>query len=138
MFSLAWQIEQHLERPRRSRRRNSDSELYYTGKKEDAREGEKREERFLADEKYAFVQRYLENVSETHSFTIETSDSGIKTHGAPSELGMEDISGNYLLLSGLAGMTLNKFFLRRKSIKVFCFKFWAKFTVKATKQQIQT
>ena len=101
MFSLAWQIEQHLERPRRSRRRNSDSKLYYKGKEEEVRGEEKKEERFLADEKYAFVQRYLENLQERQSLTTETSDSGIKTHGAPSELGMEDISGNYLSLFGL-------------------------------------
>ena len=122
MFSLAWQIEQHLERPRRSRRRNADSELYYKGKEEEVRGEEKKEERFLADEKYAFVQRYLENLQERQSLTTETSDSGIKTHGATSELGMEDISGNYLLLSGLTGMILNKVSLRRKSIKVYQLK----------------
>ena len=133
MFSLAWQIEQHLERPRRSRRRNSDSELYYKGKEEEVRGGEKKEERFLADEKYAFVQRYVENLQERQSLTTETSDSGIKTHGAPSEFGMEDISGNYLLLSGLTGMTLNKVSFRCKFIKVSRFKLRAKFTVKATK-----
>ena len=105
MFSLAWQLE-NLARPRTSRRINSDSELYYKAKEEDViRGGEKKQEQFLGIEKYAFVQRYLENVSETHSFTTETSDSGIKTHEATSELGMEDISGKYLLLFGLTSMS---------------------------------
>ena len=121
MISLVWEIEQHLERPRGSRRRNSDSELYFKGKEGEVRVEEKKEERFLADEKYAFVQRYLENLQERQSLTTETSDSGIKTHGAPSELGMEDISGNYLLLSGLTGLTLDKVSLRRKSKKRFPF-----------------
>ena len=115
MFFLAWQIEQHLERPRRSRRRNSDSELYYKGKEEEVRGEENEEEQFLADKKYAFVQRYLEDLQERQSLTTETSDSGIKTPGAPSEPGMEDISGNYLLLSGLTGMTLNKVCFRDAS-----------------------
>ena len=118
MFSLAWQIEQHLERPTRSRRRNSDSDLYYKGKEEEVRGGEKKEERFLAEDKYAFVQRYVENLQERQSLTTETSDSGIKTHGATSELGMEDISGNYLLLSGLTGMTLYKVCFSCKFINV--------------------
>ena len=60
------------------------------------REREMERERFLGEEKYAFVQRYLENVHETHSITTLTSDSGMKRHGAPSELGTGDISGNYL------------------------------------------
>ena len=121
MFSSAWQIEQHLERPTSSRRSNSDSELYHKGIEEEVRGGEKKEERFLADEKYAFVQRYLENLQERQSLITETSDSGIKTHGATSELGMEDISGNYLLLSGLTGMTLNKVCFLDASSKKFPF-----------------
>ena len=53
------------------------------------------QERFLGEEKYAFVHRYLENVHEAHSITTLTSDSGIRTPRAPSELGTGDISGNY-------------------------------------------
>ena len=117
MFSTAQEFEM-LESPRKTRRRNSDSDLYCKAKDEEMSERERNQERFLGEEKYAFVQKYLENVSETHSFTTETSDSGIKTHGAPSELRMEDISGNYLLLSRLTGMTLNKVSLRHKSLKV--------------------
>ena len=106
-----------LESPKKRRRRNSDSDLYSKAKDEEMSERETNQEPFLGEEKYAFVQRYLENLQERHSLTTETSDSGIKTHGAPSELGMEDISGNYLLLPRLTGMTLNKVSLRRKSKK---------------------
>ena len=121
-FSTAWQIV-HLERPEGSRRRNSDSNVYYKEKEEEVRrEGEKEQDRFLEDEKYSFVQRYLENVRETHSFTTETeSDSGIKTHGATSELGMEDIAGKYLLLPGLTGMTLNEVPFQMLVLKSFSF-----------------
>ena len=99
MLFKAREIED-LERPRKRRRRNSDSNLYRKarGEDEESRESEKKQKGFLAEDKYAFVQRYLENVHETHSATTETSDSGIKTHGAPSELGMEDISGNFYQL----------------------------------------
>ena len=48
-------------------------------------------------EKYEFVQRYLQNIEETHSITTETTDSGIRTHGEPSDLEMQDISGKYNL-----------------------------------------
>ena len=49
-------------------------------------------------EKRMFVENYLQNIHETHSMTTETSDSGIRTHGATSEIEMEDISGNYFIL----------------------------------------
>ena len=48
-------------------------------------------------EKRMFVENYLQNY-ETHSMTTETSDSGIRTHGATSEIEMQDISGNYFIL----------------------------------------
>ena len=75
-------------------RRNSDSELYCKAKDIQIRKTEKQHQ-FLEDEKFAFIQRYLEKVQETQSITTDTSDSGVKT---PSELGTEDIPGNYLLL----------------------------------------
>ena len=49
-------------------------------------------------EKHLFVENYLQNIHETHSMTTETSDSGIRTHGATSEIEMQDISGNYFIL----------------------------------------
>ena len=51
------------------------------------------ETRHQESEKYEFVQRYLQNIQETHSVTAETTDSGIRTHGEPSDLEMQDISG---------------------------------------------
>ena len=45
-----------------------------------------------------FVENYLQNIHETHSMTTETSDSGIRTHGATSEIEMQDIPGNYFIL----------------------------------------
>ena len=48
--------------------------------------------------KRMFVENYLQNIHETHSMTTETSDSGIRTHGATSEIEMQDISGNYFIL----------------------------------------
>ena len=49
-------------------------------------------------EKRMFVENYLQNIHETHSMTTETSDSGIRTLGAASEIEMQDISGNYFIL----------------------------------------
>jgi len=93
-FFIAPEIKR-LERPLTSRRRHSDSSLFCKARDQNIEESEKEEERFLGEEKYEFVQRYLENVRDVHSATTETSDSGVKTHGAPSELEMEVISGNY-------------------------------------------
>ena len=49
-------------------------------------------------DKRMFVEKYLQNIPETHSMTTETSDSGIRTLGTTSEIEMEDISGNYFIL----------------------------------------
>ena len=84
-------------------RRNSDSSLYCK-----ARDGEVPKERtiqpenpvlsqtkYLDQERLAFVQRYLEKAEDARSVTTETSDSGMQgTHGAPSELGIDEASGN--------------------------------------------
>ena len=89
--------------PKKRNRRNSDSNLYCK-----ARDGEGPNERivepenpllnqakYLDQERLAFVQRYLEKTEDARSMTTETSDSGMPgTHGAPSELGIEEISGN--------------------------------------------
>ena len=50
-------------------------------------------------EKYELLHRYLQNIQETHSVTTETTDSGIKTHGEPSDLEMQDIFGKYNLFN---------------------------------------
>ena len=50
--------------------------------------------RYLDQERFAFVQNYLEKAEDARSMTTETSDSGIPvTLSAPSEFGLEDTSG---------------------------------------------
>ena len=108
-MSFTAQETEIIERPRKRHRRNSDSNLYF--KARDDKFGESKKEsgislvdktKYLDSEKEAFVQNYLQNIRETHSMVTETSDSGITTHGAPSDLDeMEDISaGKYNLLFG--------------------------------------
>ena len=93
-----------LERPRERRRRNSDSNLYCKARKEEDEQTENLLERAsqggaqLYLEKRILVENYLHNIHETHSMTTETSDSGIRTLGATSEIEMQDISGNYFIL----------------------------------------
>ena len=41
----------------------------------------------------AFVQNYLENTEDTSSLTTGTSDDGIGTHSASSDLASEEPSG---------------------------------------------
>ena len=43
--------------------------------------------------KFAFVQKYLEDVQDTRSMTTDVTDSGLATHTAASELGTEEING---------------------------------------------
>ena len=55
--------------------------------------------KYLDQEKFSYVQNYLEK-SEALSVTTEPSDSGLpRSHGTLSELGMEEISGKIKLLS---------------------------------------
>lgn len=55
--------------------------------------------KYLDQEKLSYIQDYLEK-SEAHSVTTEPSDSGwSRSHGALSELGMEEISGKIKILS---------------------------------------
>ena len=86
----------------RIRRRNSDSNLYCkTMSSEDSgqtplvtKRRSVNKARYLDQERFAFVQNYLEKAEDAQSMTTETSDSGIPgTHGAPSEFGLEDTSG---------------------------------------------
>lgn len=51
--------------------------------------------KLMDPEKFAYVQKYLEDVQETRSMITEASDSGLVTHAAASELGTEEISGKY-------------------------------------------
>ena len=55
--------------------------------------------KYLDQEKFSYVQNYLEK-SEAHSVTTEPSDSGLpRSHGTLSEFGMEEISGMIKMLS---------------------------------------
>ena len=52
--------------------------------------------KYLAQEKFSYIQSYLEKAENTdaYSITTEASDSGMpESHGAPSEFGMEETSG---------------------------------------------
>ena len=97
-LSLTAEETEDLERSRKRRRRDSDSTLYCKARDKTTRQSERgAETKHLDSEKYELVQRYLQNIHETHSMTTETSDSGIRTHGEPSDLEMQDISGKYNL-----------------------------------------
>ncbi|XP_078345168.1 uncharacterized protein LOC144630676 isoform X1 [Oculina patagonica] len=125
---LGWQEKvnaqetEKLERPGTSRRRHSDSDLYYKARDEEITGGKGvpeisvgDEARYVDSEKYAFVQSYLQNIrDETQSMTTETIDSGIRTHGAPSDIGMEDISDDIytLRLKDLSREVVNELFIR--------------------------
>ena len=93
-----------LERPRKRRRRNSDSNLYYKARKEEVEQTDNQPERALEGgaqldfEKRMLADNYLPNIHETHCVTTETSDSGVRALGAISEGEMKDTSGNYFIL----------------------------------------
>ena len=69
------------ERSTNRRRRNSDSELYCKSKDEEISERDqgKEQDQFLAEEKYSFVHRYLEQVHDTRSAITSTCDRGFVT-----------------------------------------------------------
>ena len=101
-----------LEIPRERHGRNSDSRLYCKARDEATAQSENgAETKHLDSEKYEFVQSYLQNIQETHSMTTETTDSGIRTHGEPSDLETQDISGNYnlLIIDCLGSQILNSY-----------------------------
>ena len=82
------------ERSTKRLRRNSDSELYCKSKDEEINEGGKEQDQFLAEEKYSFVQRYLEQVHDTRSAITSTGESGFVTEGTATDVGhLEDVAG---------------------------------------------
>ena len=112
MLSLTAQKTEGLERPSERRRRNSDSSLYCKARDETTAQSERgAETRHLDPEKYELVQSYVQNIQETYSITTETTDSGIRTHGEPSDLEIQDISGNYnlLIIDCLGSQILNNY-----------------------------
>ena len=98
----------------RMHRRNSDSNLYCKTRggeqpkesrskaenpvmhQDQGPDGQEEERyRYLDQERLAIVQSYFEKAVDARSMTTDTSDSGMpRTHGAPSEFGLEEISGN--------------------------------------------
>ena len=50
-------------------------------------------------DKIAFVEEYLANLQETYSITTETSDSGLWSQSAPSELELYKGTGNFIVMS---------------------------------------
>ncbi|KAL9959128.1 hypothetical protein ACROYT_G036216 [Oculina patagonica] len=143
---LGWHEEESaqgtekLERPGTSRRRHSDSDLYCKASDEETRESKGDPEisvgdeaRYVDPEKYAFVQSYLQNIRyETQSMTTETSDSGLRTHGAPTDIGMEDISDdNYTLcLKDLSREVTNEVLMRLKADIIVRKHFYQSFGIK--------
>ena len=82
------------ERSTKRLRRNSDSELYCKSKDEEISERDKEQDQLLAEEKYSFVQRYLEQVHDTRSAVTSTGESGFVTEGTATEVGhLEDVAG---------------------------------------------
>ena len=80
------------ERSTKRRRRNSDTELYCKSKDEEI--SDKELDQLLADEKYSFVQRYLEQVHDTRSAITSTGESGFVTEGTATDVGnLEDVAG---------------------------------------------
>lgn len=82
--------------PQIKRRSHSDSDLYCKERNEEVRERDDEQEQFLGEEKYFFIQKYLEQVCETHSVVTSTGESGFVTQGTASEAGhLEDRAGKY-------------------------------------------
>ena len=82
------------ERSTKRLRRNSDSELYCKSKDAEISEGDKEQDQFLAEEKYSFVQRYLEQVHDTRSAITSAVESGFVTEATATDVGhLEDVGG---------------------------------------------
>ncbi|KAL9984368.1 hypothetical protein ACROYT_G006653 [Oculina patagonica] len=123
------QETEDLGRPGYRRRSNSDSNLYCKARDGQIGEGKGEPEscredkaKYLDSEKEAFVQSYLQNIhDETQSMVTETSDSGIRTHGAPSDFDeMEDVSDNFqtFRLRDLSGKVISQLKARLKADEV--------------------
>ena len=82
------------ERSTKRRRRNSDSELYCNRKDEEISERDREQDQRLAEEKYSFVHKYLEQVHDTRSAITSAVESGFVTEGTATDVGhLEDVSG---------------------------------------------
>ena len=56
-------------------------------------DSEEKQSRYLNEERMAFVQNYLENTEDRSSLATGTSDDGIGSHSAPSDLASEEPRG---------------------------------------------
>ena len=79
--------DEDLQRPQIGRRRHSDSDLCCTERNENIREWDDELGQLLPEEKYSFIQRYLEQVQDTHSVATSAGESGFMTEGTASEAG---------------------------------------------------
>lgn len=70
--------------------------MYCKGRNDEIRERDDEQEQFLGEEKYSLIQKYLEQVHETHSVVTSAGESGFATEGTASEAGhLEDRAGKY-------------------------------------------
>ncbi|XP_074613318.1 uncharacterized protein LOC141873272 [Acropora palmata] len=86
---------------------------------------EEKQSRYLNEEKMTIVQNYLENTEDTSSLTTGTSDDGIGSHSAPSDLALEE-PGEFtveLCLKDLDKGTIANFTRRLRSDDVSCNQF---------------
>ena len=65
------------------------SDFFYKGRDDI----DQKQSGFLNEERLAFVQNYLENTVDAISLTAGTSDEGIESHSAPSDLASEEPGG---------------------------------------------
>ena len=73
-----------------------DSDLYCKERNEEVRERDDEQEQFVGEGKYSLIQKYLEQVHETHSVVTSTGESGFVTEETASEAGhLEDRAGKY-------------------------------------------
>ena len=70
--------------------------MYRKGRNEEVGERDDEQEQCLGEEKYSFIQKYLEQVHETSSVVTSTGESGFVTEGTASEAGhLEGRAGKY-------------------------------------------
>ncbi|XP_015752592.1 PREDICTED: uncharacterized protein LOC107332373 isoform X3 [Acropora digitifera] len=90
---------------------------------------EEKQSRYLNEERMAFVQNYLENTEDTSSLTTGTSDDGIGTHSASSDLASEEPSEfpSEPCLKDLSEETITELTCRLRSDEVSCNQFYYSF-----------
>ncbi|XP_067038392.1 uncharacterized protein [Acropora muricata] len=90
---------------------------------------EEKQSTFLNEEKLAFVQNYLENTEDTRSLATGTSDEGIGSRSAPSDLASEE-AGEVIMepcLKDLSEKAIAEFIWRLGRDKVLLDQFYHSF-----------